>query len=56
LLASTISSDRKGRTIEDTRKKIQADFDKLALSADRYGYRELFKKKESKEKFQALQV
>jgi len=45
LLTVTTSSDWKGRTIEEAGKKIQADLDKLALSVDRWGYRELFKKK-----------
>ena len=45
LLTGTSGSEWKGRSIEDARKKIQADLDKLALSVDRWGYRELFKKK-----------
>jgi hypothetical protein len=45
LLAITTSADWKDRTLEDARKRIQADLDKLALSIDRWGYRELLKNK-----------
>jgi uncharacterized protein YcbK (DUF882 family) len=45
LLTNTTGSDWKSSSIEEARKKIQADLDKLALSVDRWGYRELFKKK-----------
>jgi hypothetical protein len=44
LLASTGSLEWKGRTIEDARLKIQAGLDKLALSIDRWGYRDLLKR------------
>jgi hypothetical protein len=45
LLDGTMSSDWKGRTPDEARRKIQADLDKLALSVDRWGYRELVKNK-----------
>ncbi len=45
LLEETPGFEWKGLSPDEARKKIQADLDRLALSIDRWSYRELLKKK-----------
>jgi hypothetical protein len=45
ILTGTTGSDWRGRAPEEARRKIQADLDKLALSIDRWGYRDLLRNK-----------
>jgi hypothetical protein len=45
LLTASTGPGWNGKTVEEARMKIQADLDKLALSVDRWGYREMLKNK-----------